>query len=78
MTTRLYLRAVTVTDSLPSIDAIAVERFFVNSSDPTEVWVETEARTSPEPGKAGTFTLSQNMGLGFRNIHGTVERKIKK
>lgn len=78
MTTRLYLRAVTVSDSSPSPDAIAVERFFVNSSDPTEVWVETEARTSPEPGRAGIFTLSQNMELGFRNIQGTVERKIHK
>lgn len=78
MTTRLYLRAVTVSDSAPSPDDIAIERFFVNSSDPTEVWVETEARTSPDPGRAGSFTLSQNMGIGFRNIRGTVERKIHK
>lgn len=78
MTTRLYLRAVSVSDSSPSPDDIAVERFFVNASDPSEVWVETEARTSPEPGKAGRFTLSQNMGIGFRTIQGTVERKIQK
>lgn len=78
MTARLYLRAVTVSDSAPSPDDIAVERFFVNASDPTEVWVETEAHTSPDPGKAGSFTLSQNMGLGFRTIQGTVERKIQK
>jgi hypothetical protein len=78
MTTRLYLRAVTVGDGTPSPEAIAVERFFVNASEPSEVWVETEAQTSPEPGRAGSFTLSQNMELGFRNIFGTVERKIQK
>ena len=78
MTTRLYLRAVTVADSSPSADAIPVERFFINASSPTEVWVETEAASTPDPGKAAIFTLSQNLEIGFRVIRGSVERKIRK
>jgi hypothetical protein len=78
MTTRLYLRAVTVADSSPSPDAIPVERFFVNASNPTEVWVETEATSTPEPGKAALFVLTQNLDIGFRVIRGSVERKLRK
>ena len=78
MTTRLYLRAVTVDDEPPAIHSIAVDRFFVNSFTPCEVWVETEAATTPEPGKAATFHLSENVGIGFRTVRGTVERKFNK
>jgi hypothetical protein len=78
MTTRLYLRSVTVADSAPSADAIPIERFFVNTSNPTEVWVETEARSTPDPGKAALFVLSQNLDIGFRVIRGSVERKLNK
>lgn len=78
MTTRLYLRAVSVTDSSPSADAIPVERFFINASNPTEVWVETEAASTPDRGKAAIFALSQNLEIGFRVIQGSVERKLSK
>lgn len=78
MTTRLYLRVVSVDDSSPAGDAIPVERFFVNSSEPPEIWVETEALSSPDRGKSGVFSLTQDLGLGFRTIEGTVERKIQK
>jgi hypothetical protein len=78
MTTRLYLRAVAVVDEPPAVESIAVDRFFVNSFAPTEIWVETEAATTPDPGKAGVFHLSQNMEIGFRTVRGTVERKLRK
>lgn len=78
MTTRLYLRAVAVGEGPPTADSIAVDRFFVNAFPPTEVWVETDVTTTPEPGKAGVFHLSENLQLGFRTVRGTVERKIQK
>lgn len=78
MTTRLYLRAVDVRDGTPSPDSIAVDRFFVNAYTPTEIWVETEAATTPDPGRAADFHLSQEMNIGFRSIRGTVERKLHK
>ena len=78
MTTRLYLRAVMVDNEPPAPDSIAVDRFFVNSFTPSEVWVETEAATTPEPGKAAVFHLSENVGIGFRTVRGTVERKLRK
>jgi hypothetical protein len=78
MTTRLYLRVVAVRDGAPSPDSIAVDRFFVNAFTPTEIWVETEAATTPDPGRAAEFHLSQEMDIGFRSIQGTVERKLNK
>lgn len=78
MTTRLYLRAVAVADGPPTEDSIAVDRFFVNAYPPEEVWVETDVATTPEPGKAAIFHLSQNLELGFRVVRGTVERKVAK
>lgn len=78
MTTRLYLRAVAVGDGPPTTDSIAVDRFFVNAYPPEEVWVETDVATTPDPGKAAVFHLSQNLQLGFRVVRGTVERKIQK
>jgi hypothetical protein len=78
MTTRLYLRAVAVADEAPAQDSIPVDRFFVNSFSPSEIWVETEAATTPEVGKAAIFHLSQKMDIGFRTVRGTVERKLRK
>jgi hypothetical protein len=78
MTTRLYLRSVAVEDSAPTGDSIPVDRFFVNAFPPTEVWVETDVATTPEPGRAGIFHLSDNLRLGFRTVRGTVERKVQK
>lgn len=78
MTTRLYLRAVNVTTNSPSPESIPVERFFVNSSDPPEIWVETDVISPPAPGKAAVFALTQDLHLGFRTVKGTVERHISK
>lgn len=78
MTTRLYLRSVSVGEGQPTEDSIAVDRFFVNAFEPSEVWVETDVATTPDPGKAGVFHLSQNLGIGFRMVRGTVERKVQK
>jgi hypothetical protein len=55
-----------------------VDRFFVNAFPPAEVWVETDVTTTPEPGRAGVFHLSENLRLGFRTVRGTVERKVQK
>ncbi len=78
MTTRLYLRSVSMQDGPPLTDSIPVDRFFVNAYPPEEIWVETDLATTPDPGKSATFHLSQNLNIGFRVVRGTVERKVHK
>lgn len=80
MTFRVYLAAATASfsDDMPVTTDIPVERVFVNASDVAEVWVETESRAAPEPGKAATFCLARPLSLGFQRLTGTVERKVQK
>lgn len=78
MTVRLYLTSARVLDGPGLPGDIPVERFFVNASEVPETWVDTDAATTPEAGKAATFVLSRNLNLGFLRISGTIERKIKK
>ena len=80
MTYRVYLAAATATFSneSPVHSDIPVERVFVNASDVAEIWVETESRSAPEPGKAAAFSLARPLSLGFQRVSGTVERKVQK
>ena len=80
MTFRVYLAAGTAkfSDDAPVTSDIPVERVFVNASDVAEVWVETESRAVPEPGKAASFSLSRQLSLGFNRVSGTIERKVRK
>ena len=80
MTYRIYLAAATATfsDEAPVTSDIPVERVFVNASDVAEIWVETESRITPEPGKAASFSLARPLSLGFQRVTGTIERKVQK
>ena len=80
MTYRIYLAAATATfsDEAPNTSDIPVERVFVNASDVAEIWVETDSRIVPEPGKAASFSLARPLSLGFQRVSGTIERKVQK
>ena len=78
MTYRIYLTAAQVVHGRPGDADVAVERVFINAADVAEVWVETESASPPEPGKAATFALRRDLGLGFTRIGGTVERRVSK
>ena len=78
MPVRLFLRSVKVLDGPAVSGDIPAERFFVNASDVPEVWVDTNATSTPEAGKAATFVLARNLDLGFLRISGTIERKVQK
>jgi hypothetical protein len=80
MTIRIYLAAATATfsDGSPETSDIPVERVFINASDVAEVWVETESRAAPDPGKSASFCLVRPLSLGFQRVSGTVERKVRK
>lgn len=75
MTTRVYLANAKVTSATPESGDLPAERFFVNSSEVPEVWVETESQAVGEVGKAATFFLSRSLDIGFTRITGTIERK---
>lgn len=78
MTVRVYLRAVRFDPSPPEPTDLPAERVFVHASEVPEVWVETEAITLPERGKAVAFALIRPMDLGFNRVLGTVERAVPK
>lgn len=78
MPIRLFLTSARILEGPPGKDDIPVERFFVNASEVSEVWVDTEAATTPDPGKAATFVLARSLNIGFTRITGTVERKVQK
>lgn len=78
MTLRVYLGAARFADGPPQPGDTPAERIFVNAADPPEVWVETESRAVPEPGRAASFALVRPLGLGFERVLGTVERKVPK
>ena len=78
MPIRLFLRSVKVMEGPVTRGDIPVERFFVNAAEVSEIWVDTNAATTPETGKAATFVLARNLDIGFLRISGTVERKVQK
>ena len=78
MTTRVYLAAARLVAGPPEAADLPVERLFINASDPTEVWVETESAAVPDRGKAVCFALTRRMDLGVERITGTVERQVEK
>lgn len=78
MTTRVYLASAMVREEPMEARDLPAERFFVNASDVKEVWVETESDKVPDIGRVATFALVSPIGIGFRRITGTVERKIDK
>lgn len=78
MRTRAYLRSARISDGPNEDGDILVERFFVNASDVPEVWVDIEGSDVPEPGRAATFALARDLGLGFVRVTGTIERTVQK
>jgi hypothetical protein len=78
MTTRVYLAAAQFLDESPRPTDIPVERVFVNASEVSEVWVETESPNVPEIGRLAAFVLARPLDLGFVRVTGTVERKRRK
>jgi len=78
MTVRLYLAAVRFLDGPPEPGDLPAERVFVHASEVPEVWVETESRAVPEPGRAAAFALVRSMDLGWERLSGTVERVVHK
>lgn len=78
MTVRVYLAAARVLAGPAERGDLPAERVFIHASQPMEVWVETESRAVPEPGRAVSFVLARSMDLGVERIVGTVERRITK
>jgi len=78
MTYRIYLAAPRFTDSPPTPSDLPAERVFVNASDVSEVWVETESTSVPEAGRLVSFALRRPLDIGFDHITGTVERRVQK
>jgi hypothetical protein len=79
VTTRVYLAAATLRDEPMQPRDLPAERVFVNASDVSEVWVETESDDQvPDIGRVATFALVNPLDIGFRRITGTVERRIDK
>lgn len=78
MTTRVYLAAARLIDDTPKSTDLPVERVFVNASEVSEVWVETESPSVPEVGRAVGFALSRALDVGFIRITGTIERRVQK
>lgn len=78
MTVRLFLTSARILQGAPQEADIPVERLFINASELTEVWVDTESARLPAPGKSATFALSRDLRLGFVRLSGTVERKVQR
>lgn len=78
MTTRVYLAAARFLNESALPDDMPVERVFVNASEVSEIWVETESRHIPAVGRVGQFALARTLDLGFIRVVGTIERTVKK
>lgn len=78
MPIRLFLTSVKFLDGPAQGADITFERLFINASEVPEFWVDTDAASTPENGKAATFVLVRNLDIGFRRISGTIERKVQK
>jgi hypothetical protein len=78
MTTRVYLALAQFLDQPPEPGDLPVERVFVNASEVSEVWVETESPSVPNVGRVASFALARPLEIGFCRVIGTVERRIQK
>jgi hypothetical protein len=78
MTVRIYLAAARLVEGAPLPGDLPAERLFVHASDVPELWVETESRSVPGPGKSVSFALARPLDIGVGRIVGTVERIVNK
>jgi hypothetical protein len=78
MTIRVYLAAARLLEGPQQPGDLPAERLFVHASELPELWVETESRMVPGPGKTVAFTLARQLDLGIERVVGTVERLVSK
>ena len=78
MTTRVYLAAARFLNESALPDDMSIERVFVNASEVSEIWVETESQHVPAVGRIGHFALSRVLDIGYIRVVGTIERKVQK
>ena len=78
MTVRVYLSPAKLLEGPAELDDVPAERLFVQAGELPELWVETESRRVPAPGKSVAFSLTRVHDLGFERIVGTVERVVSK
>ncbi len=78
MTVRVYLGAVTVLEGPPEPGDIPGERLFIDASDLSEIWIDTEQTALPDPGRPITFSFTRPLGIGFERVTGTIERVVNR
>lgn len=78
MTVRVYLAAARLLDEPQQPGDLPAERVFIHASELPELWVETESRMVPPPGKSVAFTLQGRLDIGVQRVTGTVERVVSK
>ena len=78
MTVRVYLTAARLSAGPPEAGDLPAERVFVNATEVSEVWVETESSAVPDRGRAVAFALMSPLDIGFERITGTIERTMTK
>lgn len=78
MTVRVYLAAARLLDGAQQPTDLPAERVFIHAADLPELWVETESRMVPPPGRSVAFALTGPLDIGVRRVTGTVERVVSK
>ena len=78
MTVRVYLAMGKLLQGPPEPGDLPAERVFINAAEVPELWVETESRLVPDPGKSVAFSLPRASDIGVNRIVGTVERLVSK
>jgi hypothetical protein len=78
MTVRVYLAAARLLAGPQQPGDLPAERLFVHASEFPELWVETESRMVPPPGKIVSFALGPRLDIGIERVVGTVERLVSK
>lgn len=78
MTVRVYLQAARLLQESPQASDLPAERVFIHASEVPELWVETESKAVPGPGRVVTFALAHHLDIGFERVVGTVERAVSK
>ncbi len=78
MTVRVYLQAARLLHESPQASDLPAERVFIHASEVPELWVETESKAVPGPGRVVTFALANHLDIGFERVVGTVERSVSK
>jgi len=73
MTMRVYLQAARLLQESPQASDIPAERIFIHASEVPELWVETESKAVPGPGKVVTFAFAHHLDIGFERVVGTVD-----